>query len=84
MADTLIAATLPEKASIAIVAGDVQKSLLLKAIRWVDADLKMPPKKKLGAEQIADLESWIQKGATWGAPPKAAAGKASQEILRQS
>jgi hypothetical protein len=62
----------------ALLAGDPRKSLLLKAVRWEDDDLKMPPKKKLGAEQIADLESWIRTGATWGASVKAAGGRKKQ------
>jgi len=48
----------------AIVPGDAEKSLLIKAIRYTDADLQMPPKdKKLSAAQIADLEAWVKMGA---------------------
>jgi mono/diheme cytochrome c family protein len=48
----------------AIVPGDAEKSLLIKAVRYTDENLQMPPKnKKLSAEQIADLESWIKMGA---------------------
>lgn len=48
----------------AIIPGDVEKSLLIKAIRYTDEDLKMPPKnKKLSAAQIADLETWVKMGA---------------------
>ena len=64
----------------AIVAGDPKKSLLMKAVHWVDDDLKMPPKKKLAAEQIADLEAWILKGAAWPASATAAAGKPKKQI----
>src|SRR5438034_5075501 len=40
----------------AIVPGDTEKSLLIKAVRYTDDDLKMPPKgKKLLNEQITDL-----------------------------
>jgi hypothetical protein len=64
-----------------IVAGDPKKSLLLKAVRWVDDDLKMPPKKKLTDDQIGDLEAWIQKGATWPAGEgAAAAGKPRKQV----
>jgi hypothetical protein len=62
----------------AIVAGDPKKSLLLKAVHWEDDDLKMPPKKKLAAEQIADLESWVRNGAAWGAAAKAAGARKKQ------
>src|SRR5438105_2477739 len=48
----------------AIVPGDPEKSLLIKAVRYTDENLQMPPKnKKLAAEQIADLEAWVKMGA---------------------
>ena len=47
----------------AIVPGDLEKSLLIKAVRYTDADLQMPPKKQLSDEQVADLEKWVQMGA---------------------
>ena len=47
----------------AIVPGDAEKSLLLKALRHTSADLQMPPKKKLSPQQIADFEQWIRAGA---------------------
>jgi hypothetical protein len=46
-----------------IIAGDAEKSLLVKAIRQKDDDLKMPPKGKLTDEQISDFEAWIKRGA---------------------
>src|SRR5262249_34359067 len=58
----------------AIVPGDPEKSLLIKAIRYSDENLQMPPKgKKLSAEQIADFESWVRMGAP--APHPAAASQ---------
>jgi len=48
----------------AIVPGKAGDSLLLKAIRHEDPDLKMPPKeKKLPDHVIADFEKWINMGA---------------------
>ena len=47
----------------AIVPGDAEKSLLLKAIRHTSADLQMPPKKKLSLQQVADFEQWVRSGA---------------------
>jgi mono/diheme cytochrome c family protein len=48
----------------AIVPGDPDASLLIKAVRYTDEDLQMPPKdKKLAAEQIALLEAWVEMGA---------------------
>src|SRR5437763_8863599 len=49
----------------AIVPGEPEKSLLIKAVRQVDEDLKMPPKKKLSDEQIASLSEWIKMGAPY-------------------
>src|ERR1700722_2755836 len=55
----------------AIVPGDPEKSLLIKAIRYTDPDLQMPPKdKKLSNEQIQDMTAWIKMGAPY---PKASA-----------
>src|SRR3974390_1944257 len=48
----------------AIVPGDPEKSLLIKAIRYTDADLQMPPKgNKLPDTAIADLTAWVKMGA---------------------
>jgi len=48
----------------AVVPGDLEKSLLIKAVRYTDPDLQMPPKnKKLGSDQIAALEKWVKLGA---------------------
>jgi mono/diheme cytochrome c family protein len=47
----------------AVVPGDSDGSLLIKAVRWSDADLEMPPKNKLKPEQIAALEKWVRMGA---------------------
>jgi Protein of unknown function (DUF1553)/Protein of unknown function (DUF1549)/Planctomycete cytochrome C len=47
----------------AIVPGDPAKGLLLKAVRYADESIKMPPKGKLSAAEIADLEKWVKIGA---------------------
>ncbi len=48
----------------AIVPGDPEKSLLIKAVRYTDKDLRMPPSdKKLADAQIADLVAWVKLGA---------------------
>lgn len=48
----------------AVVPGDVEKSLLIQAVRYKDKDLQMPPnERKLPDSQIADLEQWIRMGA---------------------
>jgi cytochrome c553 len=45
----------------ALVAGNVEGSILLRAIRYQDNE--MPPKGKLPAEIIADFEHWVKLGA---------------------
>ena len=48
----------------AIVPGDPEKSLLIKAVRYTDENLQMPPKnKRLSPEQVAELEAWVKMGA---------------------
>jgi hypothetical protein len=48
----------------AVKPGDVEGSLLVKAVRYTDDELKMPPKnKKLSPSQIASLEAWVKMGA---------------------
>lgn len=48
----------------AIVPGYPEKSLLIKAVRYTDADLQMPPKgKKLSDDAIAALVAWVKMGA---------------------
>ncbi len=48
----------------AFVPGDLDQSLLIKAVRYKDEDLRMPPDgKKLSDAQVADLEAWVGMGA---------------------
>ena len=47
----------------AIREGHPEDSLLIKAIRYTDETLKMPPKGKLPESVIIDLETWIESGA---------------------
>lgn len=51
----------------AVVPGDPENSLLIQAISYTDDSLKMPPKKQLTPEQVADLTQWIKDGAAWPA-----------------
>ncbi|HWW01869.1 MAG TPA: PSD1 and planctomycete cytochrome C domain-containing protein [Candidatus Acidoferrum sp.] len=47
-----------------IVPGNPDASLLIKAVRYLDPDLQMPPKdKKLTHDQVAILEAWVKIGA---------------------
>src|SRR5712671_4462086 len=52
----------------AIVPSEPTKSLLIQAVRQVDEDLKMPPKKKLSEAQITTLTDWVKMGAPFPAP----------------
>ncbi len=45
----------------AVVPGEPDKSLLLKAVRY--EDLEMPPKSRLPEAVVADIETWIKNGA---------------------
>jgi mono/diheme cytochrome c family protein len=47
----------------AIIPGDPEHSLLIKAVRHTDRDLLMPPKNKLSSAEIAALTQWIAMGA---------------------
>jgi hypothetical protein len=62
-----------------LVPGDVEKSRLIQAIRWTEADFAMPPKGKLSPQQIERFEQWVKMGApdprtesASGSPKKAA------------
>ena len=43
--------------------GKWARAFLIQAIRYSDAELEMPPKKRLTAEQVADFEKWVAMGA---------------------
>ena len=47
----------------AVIPGDPDGSLLIRAIRYGDLDLKMPPAGKLSLEEIGDFEAWVRLGA---------------------
>jgi hypothetical protein len=49
----------------AIVAGKPAESRLIRAVRYDDVELRMPPKGKLPDAAIADLTDWIKSGAIW-------------------
>ncbi len=59
----------------AVVPGDLDASVLVKAVRYEDELLRMPPKHKLGREQVATLERWVKDGAAATAPVSAATAK---------
>ena len=61
------------KSGVVIVPGDPAGSLMVKALHYNDARLKMPPTGRLSDSQIADVETWIKNGALWPQREKAAA-----------
>ena len=58
-----------------ILPGNPDKSLLIKAIKWTEEEFRMPPKKRLPPEVVADFETWIRKGA---ADPRVSAAPAGR------
>jgi mono/diheme cytochrome c family protein len=66
------------KSGPAIVPGDPSASLLIRAVSHADEKLRMPfAGGKLSSREVADLTTWIQKGAQWPqAPISSGAGEA--------
>ncbi|MCX6979232.1 MAG: DUF1553 domain-containing protein, partial [Verrucomicrobia bacterium] len=62
----------------AIEPGDLEKSLLIKAVRYTDSDLQMPTKGKLPAEEIAILEQWVKQGA---ADPRVTVASGKKRVI---
>ncbi len=64
----------------ALEAGNPDKSLLIKAVRYTDKELRMPPKTRLAPGQVADLEAWVKMGAPDPRTEAAAAARAKPAI----
>lgn len=62
--DSLDAMLKGGESGAAIVPGKPEQSLLISAIRH-NEQLKMPPKDKLAANEIAALTAWVKAGAIW-------------------
>ncbi|WP_373651805.1 DUF1553 domain-containing protein [Schlesneria sp. DSM 10557] len=62
----------------AIVPGDLELSLLIKAVRYGESQLQMPPDRKLADHEIADLEHWVKMGAP---DPRTRATKVSSKTI---
>lgn len=52
----------------AIIPGDAAKSLLIRAVRFDDPDLQMPPKDRIASAQVEALTKWVNEGAIWPRP----------------
>jgi cytochrome c553 len=59
----------------AIIPGSPEKSLLIQSLGH-EGEIRMPPKGKLSAQQIADLTRWVKDGAVW--PDQASAAGSVQ------
>jgi hypothetical protein len=65
-----------------VVAGDLEASRLITAIRYEDPDLQMPPDNaQLSKEEVALLESWVKMGAPLPRPSASQVGSASLEHM---
>jgi Protein of unknown function (DUF1553)/Protein of unknown function (DUF1549)/Planctomycete cytochrome C len=62
----------------AVVPGDPDKSLLIRAIRYTDLKLQMPPGGKLPDHVIRDFEEWVKMGA-----PDPRAGEVAPNVAWQ-
>ncbi|OYW29407.1 MAG: hypothetical protein B7Z47_04845, partial [Chthoniobacter sp. 12-60-6] len=49
----------------ALVPGEPEKSAMVEAIHYANADFQMPPRSKLPDVEIGILEKWIKLGAPW-------------------
>ncbi len=61
--DTREALRLGGESGPAIVPGNPDESLLIRAIRYRDDVLRMPPKTRLPDSVVADFEAWVKMGA---------------------
>src|SRR5881409_1494910 len=58
-----------------IVPGKPNESLLIRAVRYADEDLQMPPKHRLDASDVEFLEKWVTMRAPY---PSGAASSAAR------
>jgi len=64
----------------AVVPGDLEMSLLVKAVKYDDELLRMPPKGKLSASSIATLAEWVKEGAVGPHAAETSLGKKSAGV----
>jgi len=90
--DSLEAALKGGDTQPAIVPGQPDASLLIKAVRYEDQNLLMPPKGRLTEQQINDLVQWVKAGAKWpnspnsppSASPKSSSSKESFDLSQRA
>jgi hypothetical protein len=49
----------------ALLPGEPEESLLIRAIAYSDPDLQMPPRTRLQPQVVEDFQHWIKLGAPW-------------------
>jgi hypothetical protein len=59
----------------AVVPGEPDRSLLIRALRHTSDDLRMPPGRRLPDAVLADFIAWVTRGARW---PRAVAASSFQ------
>src|SRR6266851_5729795 len=67
----------------AIVPGNAEQSLLIRALSHTHERIKMPPDGKLTSEQISDLRQWVDAGAHWGENTAPASRQSEYVITRE-
>src|SRR5687767_13216069 len=65
----------------AIVPGKPDESLLIKAIRYHDEDLQMPPKNRLSEDEVGAFVQWVKLGAP---DPRDSKASAPQQQLAEA
>ena len=65
----------------AVEPGAPERSLLIRAVRYADKRLKMPPTEQLPAEQVAALTKWVEDGAVWPRSGRPAATASSGNFM---
>jgi hypothetical protein len=63
--DAHIAVSVGGSSGQVIIPGDPDKSPLIRAIRYTEANYQMPPDGKIPDEQIEILVAWVKSGAYW-------------------
>jgi mono/diheme cytochrome c family protein len=65
----------------AVMPGDPESSLLVKAVRHTDPSLKMPPSGRLADNEVQDLVNWVKSGAVWPAARATTAPAGSRYVI---
>ena len=49
----------------ALMPGNLDKSLIVEAVRYRNENMSMPPKKPLKPDEVKVIEEWVSMGAPW-------------------